>query len=187
MIRKSKFAKAMKIIPVLRKKPAFTLVEVTLSIVLLSLSFSGVYKLFIEASKRTLDPLLGYQLNSFAQTLSREIGRLDNVSASNQCASGTDGFNDVCLWEDLDDFICDKSFFDQQFPSISSSYRQELADKNFTLKSIPLSASTAQVTLTSESCPNSQPSCQYTHFRLEIKFPNNETKAQFEVLREVDA
>lgn len=175
-----------KLLP-LKRRRAFTLVEVTLSILLLSLSFTGVYQLFVQAFSRSLDPILSYQLNSFAQTISREIGRLDNVSASNQCFSGSDGFNDVCLWENLNDFVCDKDFFDEQFPSISESYRQEFAEKNFTLNSIPLSGTEPQVTFNAPNCPNDVASCQYTHFLLEVKFPNYDNSAQFVVLREVDA
>ena len=156
---------------------AFTLIEVILAMTVLSVVLVGVFSVYTLTVNRSVSLSLDFELETVAQNISRDIGRLKVVSASSNCTdTTTDLSRDVCWWEinAQNELPLDSSYFQNKFPSLDQDFiSNSLASKGYTVKVSKVGdAFDRNSDLDAGfTCPVSSDSCIYKDYLITVEHP----------------
>lgn len=185
----------------LRARKAVTLVEVVLSMVILSLTLTGIFSTYIFLNRKGAEPFIDYEINNLAQAIARDIERLSAVTPTEQCENDPLNFSDVCHWHLFSNsntendhyttpyILTEGNYFNNQFPLLSSQELKFVANRAF---QVTISSPNQNVdsVLSGTNCPGSSSGCTYKIFDVEISESQNQlltgNKVKFRVRREVD-
>lgn len=174
-----------------RIKKSFTLLEVIVAMTVLSISLAGVFSVYVSTAAQGSRSMIDFELETVAQNLSREIGRLRFVTDSSGCTdSAIDVEKDVCWWEKnaSSPLSLDEEYFKDKFPSLNpDTLASTIGSRGFMVTVTKVGGNFDRISGEDGfTCPNSEDSCVFKNFIVTVSHPLDAKGQSFEVLREIN-